>query len=53
LGKVRKELEMMEGQETCKKRNNKDNPRRGRNRERKIGSSGMDRRRQQRDGQHG
>ena len=41
LGKVRKKLETMEGQETSKKRDDKDNPRRGR----KIGSSRMDERR--------
>ena len=41
LGKVRKKLETMKGQETSKKRDNEDNPRRGR----KIGSSRMDRRR--------
>jgi len=41
LGKVRKKLETMEGQETGKKRDNEDNPRRGR----KIGSSRIDERR--------
>jgi len=41
LGKVRKKLETMEGQETSKKRDNEDNPRR----ERKIGSSRIDKRR--------
>jgi len=45
LGKVRKKLETMEGQETGKKRDDKDNPRRGRNRGRKIGSSRIDGRR--------
>jgi len=43
LGKVRKKLETMEGQETGKKRDDEDNPRRGRGR--KIGSLRMDRRR--------
>jgi len=36
---------MMEGQETGKKRDDKDNPRRERNRGKKIGSSRMDGRR--------
>ena len=43
LGKVRKKLEMMERQETGKKRDDEDNPRRGKGR--KIRSSRMDRRR--------
>ena len=38
LGEVRKKLEMVEGQETCKKRDDEDDPGRGRNRGRKIGS---------------
>ena len=41
LGKVRKKLETIEGQETSKKRDDENNPRRGR----KIGSSRMDRER--------
>jgi len=41
LGKVRKKLETIEGQETGKKRDDEDNPRRGR----KIRSSRMDGRR--------
>ena len=41
LGKVRKKLEMMEGQETSKKKDDGDNPRRGK----KIGSSRVDGRR--------
>jgi len=41
LEKVRKKLETIEGQETGKKRDNEDNPRR----EKKIGSSRMDGRR--------
>jgi len=31
LGKVRKKLEMMEGKKTSKKKDNEDNPGRGRN----------------------
>ena len=31
LGKIRKKLETMEGQETSKKRNDENDPRRGRN----------------------
>jgi len=45
LREIRKELETMEGQETCKKRDDEDNPRRRRNQGRKIGSSRIDRER--------
>jgi len=44
LGKDRKKLEVMEGQETGKKRGDENNPgRRGRSRRRKIRSSRMGR----------
>jgi len=43
LGEIGKKLEMMEEQETSKKRDNKDNPGRGRSQRRKIRSSRMDR----------
>jgi len=43
LGKVKEELEMLEGQETHKKRDNKDDPGRRRNQRRKIRSLRMDR----------
>jgi len=43
LGKDRKKLEMIEGQEASKKRDNEDDPRRGRrSRGRKIRSLRMD-----------
>jgi len=42
LGEIRKELEMIEGEETCKKRDDEDDPGRGRNQGKKIGSSRMD-----------
>jgi len=45
LGKDRKELGTMEGQEASKKEDNKDDPRRRRSRRRKIRSPRMDRRR--------
>jgi len=43
LGEIGKKLEMMEGQETSKKRDNEDNPGRERSQRRKIRSSRIDR----------
>ena len=42
LGQARKKLETVEGQETHKKRDDKDDPRRKRSRRRKIGTPRMD-----------
>jgi len=42
LGEIREELEAMERQEASKKRDNENNPRRGRSRGRKIRSTRMD-----------
>ena len=50
LGKIRKELEAMEGQEAGKKRDNEGDPRRRRNRGRKIRSKRVDRRKRRQNG---
>jgi len=47
LGEIRKKLETMEGQGTNKKRDDEDNPRRGRSQGRKVGNMRMDEKRQQ------
>ena len=52
LGEIRKKLETIEGQETSKKRDNEDNPGRGRNWG-KIRNSRMDGGRWRQNGQHG
>ena len=50
LGKDGKELEAMEGQEAGKKRDNEGDPRRRRNRGRKIRSKRVDRRKRRQNG---
>jgi len=52
LGEVRKKLETMEREETSKKRNNEDDPEKGKNRGRKIGSLRIDGGKQRQNGQH-